>query len=163
MEVIGFQQEDVLDLAVQMEENGVEFYELAAKSASETAQRLMLSGLAGMERDHKADFEKLKERRVVSPNSVDPEVDAAVSGFLASWLEGEVFDKDAEAGLEVARSGAMADVLRVAIRMEKNSIALYTGLREYVADDEAQQILDRISKEELQHVADLSNALRDVA
>jgi hypothetical protein len=32
MEVIGFQLDDVLDLAIRMETNGAEFYELAARS-----------------------------------------------------------------------------------------------------------------------------------
>lgn len=162
METIGFQLEDVLDLAVQMETNGAEFYELAARSTPQTAARLMLSGLAAMEKAHRAAFMSLKEKCGGGASASDSEVDAAVSSFLASWLDGEVFDRDKEKTLAVARSGAMVDVLRVAIRMEKDSIALYTGLKEYVVDDESEGTLGRIIKDELRHVADLNTAFREL-
>jgi len=145
-----------------METNGAEFYELAARSTPQAAARLMLSGLAAMERAHKAAFVNLKERRGIGAPAPDSDVDAAVSSFLASWLDGEVFDRDREKALEVARSGAMADVLRVAIRMEKDSIAFYTGLKEYVVDDESEGSLGRIIKDELRHVADLNTAFREL-
>lgn len=162
MEVIGIELDDVLELAVQMETNGAEFYELAARSARQTAARLMLNGLAAMEKAHKAAFVSLKERRGSGAPGSDPDVDAAVSSFLASWLDGEVFDRDTEKALAVARSGAMTDVLRVAIRMEKDSIALYTGLKQYMVDDEAEGVLDRIIKDEQRHVADLNTAFREL-
>jgi rubrerythrin len=145
-----------------METNGAEFYELAARSTRQTAARLMLHGLAAMENAHRAAFMSLKEQRGGDASATAPEVDAAVSGFLASWLDGEVFDKDKEKALAVARSGAMADVLRVAIQMEKDSIAFYTGLEKYVADDESEGTLNRIIKDELRHIADLNNAFRDL-
>ncbi|MBM4319696.1 MAG: hypothetical protein FJ125_06995 [Deltaproteobacteria bacterium] len=162
MEVIGFHLDDVLDLAIQMETTGAEYYELAAKSTPQASARLMLNGLAAMEKAHKAAFISLKDRRGIGAPAGDSDVDATVSSFLASWLDGEVFDRDREKTLEVARSGAMAGVLRVAIRMEKDSIALYTGLKEYAAADEAEAILDGIIKDELRHVADLNSAFREL-
>ena len=60
MEAIGFQLDDVLDLAVQMETNGAEFYELAARSTAQA--RLMLNGLAAMEKAHRTAFVTLKEK-----------------------------------------------------------------------------------------------------
>lgn len=162
MEVIGFRLDDVLDLAIQMETNGVEFYENAARSTPQGAGRLLLDGLAAMEKSHKAAFVSLKERRGIGTPAGDSDVDAAISSFLTSWLDGEVFDRDMEKSLGVARSGAIVDILRVAIRMEKDSIAFYTGLREYVANDEAEPVLDWVIKDELQHVGDLNTALLEL-
>ena len=153
--------EDVLELAIQMETNGAEFYELAAKNTPQAGARLMLNGLASMEKMHRAAFVNLKDGHAKAvPSGSD--VDAAVSSFLASWLDGEVFDRDTDKALAVARSGAIADVIRVAVRMEKDSISFYTGLKEYVADDEARGVLDRIIKEELRHVADLNAAFKQL-
>jgi rubrerythrin len=161
METIGFDIIDVLQFAIRMETDGAEYYELASKNASGPTSRLMLTSLAAIERGHKALFEKLlKERQAVDGGHVDPEVDAIVTSFLASWMEGAVFDKDEGAALEVAKSGAIADILRMAVRMEKDSIVFYIGLKDYVADRDAKRILDRIIKEELRHVADLSGAIR---
>jgi len=158
MEVIGFQLDDVLDQAIQMENNGAEFYELAASSAAKTAPRLLLKGLAAMEREHKAAFMAMKKRL---SGGADTQADEDVSSFLAAWLKGEVSESDTKAASEVARSGTFADVLGVAVQMEKDSVAFYSGLRRYIADDEAEKVLDRIIKEELRHVADLDSARRD--
>lgn len=159
MEVIGFHLDDVLDLAIQMESNGSDFYELAARSAPQGPSRLLLGGLAAMERAHAESFRGMKQRQTAATKADDREVDEVVSGFLACCLDGEVFEADREKALEVARSSAMADVLRLAIRMEKDSIAFYAGLREFVADEAAEKLLEKIIKEELRHVAELSGAL----
>jgi len=161
MYAIGFQLDDVLDLAIQMETNGAEFYELAARSASNTATRLLLNGLAAMEREHGAAFIAMKERLAGGAGHADPEADAAVSSFLAAWLKGDVFDRDTRAASAVARSGTFAAILGVAVQMEKDSVTFYSGLRQYIADDEAEKVLDRIIREELRHVADLDSARRD--
>jgi rubrerythrin len=162
METVGFNLDDILDLAIQMEMNGSDFYDLAARSTPGTTARLMLSGLASMEKEHKEALIILKEKRRNGASTSDPDVDAAISGFLKSWLDGDVFDRNREEALTVAGSGAMADVLHVAIRMEKDSIALYTGLKEYAADSEAGSVLDRIIRDELQHVTDLSSAFKEL-
>ena len=161
METIGFTPEDIVDLAVQMEKDGPEFYQRAARIAEAPGQRLMLEGLAAMEQGHAAALVELKKRIVDVLGTGDAEVDAVVTEFLSSWLSGAVFDKDAKV-LQTAHSATVADILDRAILIEKESISFYAGLRMYVADTAAEELVDRIIGEELRHVTDLGKATRDL-
>jgi len=161
METIGFTPEDILDLAIQMEKNGAEFYQRASRIAEAPGQRLMLEGLAAMERGHAATLVELKERIVDVLGTGDAEVDAVVAEFLSSWLSGVVFDKDAK-DLQLAQSATVADILGRAILLEKETVCFYAGLRAYVADTAAEEVVDRIIGEELRHVTDLGKAMQDL-
>jgi rubrerythrin len=161
MHVVGFQTEDLLDLAINMEIHGADFYDLAAKSASESKTGRMLNGLAAMEREHRDLFKTLKERLSTGMSSVDPEVDEAVTGFLESWLNGQVFNRDEADVSRIAKSGSFGDIIEIAIQMEKDSITFYTGLRHYIADEETEKLLDKIIKEELGHLTALRSALME--
>lgn len=86
-------------------------------------------------------------------------MEEAVAEYLGTWLSGIAFDRTPEDAAAIA-SGSAQEILRVAIGLEKETIAFYTGLRTVVADDCVLERLDWMMKEELKHVAELSRALR---
>jgi rubrerythrin len=157
MDTIGLQPEDVLGIAITMENDGVAFYTKAAHAAPQAAQRLMLLGLAAMEKEHAAGLVKLRER-LVDQTLRDSEVDAVVSEFLGSWLTGQVFDADVAEASQVAARGDVGDVLRMALTMEQAAISFYSGLRSYLASAGAEGLVDKILREEFGHVVALRNA-----
>ena len=161
MEAIAFQMEDVLELAIQMENTGSEFYRRAALASREPGQRIMLLGLSSMEQEHAAAFTRMKER--LAEHQAAPsngEANAVVSEFLSSWLKGEVFDVGTGEAVRLSESGDVAAVLRKAVEMEKEAISFYTGLRIYLASADTEGLVDRITREELQHIADLGKAIQ---
>ncbi len=157
MEIIGFQLDDIFDMAIRMEANGAEFYDLAAKSTPHKTTRLILNGLAATEQSHKSALVRMKEK-CCNNAATQSDIDNEISNLLASWLNGEIFEKNKDKNLAVAMSGDMADILQVAIEMENDTVKFYTKLKEYILDDEVENILDKIIKEEQKHSLDLSEA-----
>jgi hypothetical protein len=114
-----------------------------------------------MEKTHMEKLVQL-EKRISDPHAAnDPEADSVVSDYLLKWIDGEVFDKEAKAAEKTAKTGSPPDVLKMAIQLEKESIAFYAGIREYVANKETETMLSEIIKEEFRHVANLNKSLKD--
>ena len=160
MENIGFTIEDVLDLAIGMEDNGVAFYTAAHEISDDPKVKAMFSGLTNMERSHKAKLSELKKRMVGFDDQKNSHVDEAVSDYLLTWVDAEVFKKKQNPKHEIVDSGHVTDILKMAITLENESIAFYSGLRDYVANNEAEDIISFIIKEEFSHVARLNESLK---
>jgi rubrerythrin len=160
METLGLDLGDVLKLAITMEKTGAEFYRQAARHTDNLPQRLMLLGLAGMESEHAAWFAKLQEQLLgPAPAATISTADKAVSEFLASWVKGRVFDPRPVEVERIAKSEGLPGVFRHALGMEKDAIALYTGLRSFLGSADAEGLMDKIIREEQRHVAEIGSAL----
>ena len=156
---IGLAFEDLVDLAFQMETNGAAFYRKAAERSADPETRRLLADLQGMEEAHARLWAEMK----VHLGGADPivkEADETASEYLRTWLSGTAFDRSPEQVAAIAASGSVPEILRVAIGLEKETIAFYTGLRALVADDRVLSRLDSMTKEELKHVAELSRTLQ---
>lgn len=160
-DAIGLVFEDLVDLAFQMETNGAAYYAKAAARSTDPEIRKLFTNLQRTEEMHVRLWAEVKAKLGTS-GPVDREADEAVSEYLRAWLSGNVYDRATEEVVAIAESGSVPEVFRVAIGLEKETIAFYTGLRALVADDRVLERLDGMVKEELRHVAELSRVLRDL-
>jgi rubrerythrin len=160
-DAIGLAFEDLVDLAFQMETNGAAYYGKAAARSTDPEIRRVLTDLQGMEEEHARLWADVKAE-LGGSKPVDLGADEIVSEYLRTWLSGTAFDRAPEQISVIAESGNASEILRVAIGLEKETIAFYAGLRTVVADERALDRLDWMMKEELKHVVDLSRALRDL-
>ena len=156
---IGLAFEDLVDLVFQMETNGAAFYRTAAARSTDPEIRKVLTALQGMEEEHARVWAGVKAD-LGGPGPIDREADETVSEYLRTWLSGAAFDKSPEEIAAIAGSESMPEVFKVAIGLEKETIAFYTGLRALVVDDLVLARLDGMTKEEIQHVAELSRTLQ---
>jgi rubrerythrin len=85
----------------------------------------------------------------------DQENDTAT--YLKAFAEGKVFDLDTEPDKQVTGNESPHDICMMAIALEKDSIIFYMGLADLVSGELDREILDRIIREEMSHIAILSN------
>lgn len=158
-EAIGLSAMDVLEMAERIEVEGAAFYRQAAAATDDDSLRELLRGLAEMEELHTRHFRSMKEsaREVgMDPSSPDGQV---VRDYLRTWIDGDVVVPGTGEVNEAARSGSPERVLSTAMGLEKDSIAFYAGIREFVEED-ARELLGKIIIDELGHMVDLSRMWR---
>jgi len=156
---VDLKSNDIFDIAIQIEKNGRDFYLRALERLGEEGLKECFSRLADMERAHADTFVELKALCAERGQPAGGPEDSAVS-YLKAFARGHVFDPEEDAGATLAELRTPEDVLKRAIVAEKDSIALYTGIKAFIADEQCGlEKIERVIAEEMNHVAELSDRL----
>ena len=148
-----FTLEEVIDLAIKIEENGEKVYRMAAEKAEPGPIRDLLLKLAQDEVEHVQWFRDLKKE--AKPTVYNREVYEVGRQILSSIIGDQSFS------LEEVKFDQLADtkeVLQVALEFEKDTMLFYNMLSSAV-DEEVLPYMIRIMEEEECHVKELEGAL----
>jgi len=154
-----FKASELLKIAVQIEKNGLAFFnEIKGKVRSFTAQETFDS-LAKQELEHQKAFEGMLQK------VGDYQPAESYSGEYAMYLEalaGEnIFTKDE--GIKNIAKGLNSDseAIQIGIGFEKDSIIFYNDMKKFVPSQD-QGTVDRIIEEEKKHLAKLVQLKKEV-
>ena len=154
-----FNAEEVFEMAEQIERNGAAFYRAAAKKFPEIAPLLL--DLARMEDEHLKTFAAMHAE--LSGGELDMPVydpDDEVQMYLRVMADGQIFDIKTDPAQQIADKKAPEDIFKMAMRAERDSIAFYVGLKESVSQKAGEDKVEAIIKEEMGHMAILSERLQ---
>lgn len=146
-----FKSNELYRIAIEMERNGLAFYNEIASKAADDQTRTVYKYLASAEKRHLRIFKKLLGNRSFSaPHTYRGEY----RKYLRALLKDRVFPSSHLARSRAARSGPTS-ALKAGINAEKDSILFYMELRDLVpASDKI--AIDRILGEEKRHLRRLS-------
>ncbi len=161
-----FNADEIFEMAEQIERNGAKFYRRMAENISDISIRELFLDLAAMEDEHEKTFVSMRkdlsdqERK---PTVFDPEGEAAL--YLRALADLRVFDEEGKGDLvlpeDLPEGEKTRKILRVAIGLEKDSIAFYLGMKALVPERLGNKKIDDIMKEEMGHIRLLSNMLSE--
>jgi rubrerythrin len=152
----GFNADEIFEIALEFERQGVQFYTKASEMFEDPEIRSMLASLAAMEAEHEQVFSSMRARLVGHEGYsqvFDP--DGTASSYLRAITGGEVFD----VGTALIGSETLADILKMGIEAEKNSVVFYTGLKSVVPENLGRDKVEKIIEEEMNHIGILSDKL----
>ena len=154
-----FNMDEIFEIAEQIERNGAKFYRKAAGSFTEDGKEMLLE-LADMEVNHEKLFSEMrrdfaKESKLAE--SFDPNGEAAL--YLQAIADGYVFKFNEDPSEKLKGNESMEDILKIAIGLENDSIAFYTGIREAVPDKLGKDKVGQVVAEEMRHVTMLKGKL----
>lgn len=157
---IPFNADEIFEIAEQIERNADRFYRRAAQGTDDSRLRERLLHLADMENQHEKILAAM--RTELSPQEREPTVpdpwgEAVL--YLRGIADGHVFDVKRDPVEWLTGKETNEDVLKAAIGYEKDSIVFYLGLKEMVPGGVGKDKIDAIVKEEMTHIAILSNEL----
>ena len=145
---------EILEMAAEIETKGVKFYRKAAKH--NLAGRKLLLQIAAQEDVHYKIFTDMRKTLVPSEKGgYDPYGETDL--YVKAMVNGFAFDINKDPADVLTGKEKLQDILKTAIRMEKDSIVFYLGLRPLVPPAMGKQKLDAVVKEEMMHIAWLSN------
>jgi rubrerythrin len=157
--VQAFNADEVFAMAEQIERDGAAYYRQAAEKALDPQVGRMLIQLADMEDAHERDFKSLREQldeEDALPVTFDPA--SQTQAFLQAMVYGKVFDRE-DAAQQIPPDADLDHVLRVAIELEKDSVVFYAGAKQMVPPNRGQDMIERIIREELDHIGLLARYL----
>ncbi len=153
-----FNADEVLEMAEQIERNGGKFYRAAAKKFP--ALRKPLLELAAMEDKHEKTFAAMRAElsgEEAEPPVFDPDGEAQM--YLRVMAGGHVFNLKADPAEKLGDIEAPQDLLKMAMSVERDSIAFYVGLKESVSAKAGKDKVEAIIREEMSHIALLNEKL----
>jgi rubrerythrin len=155
-----YNAEEILQMALQIERNGAQYYRSAAEGAEDASIRELFYDLAAMEDEHEKTFAFMKKNlseKEKESTAFDP--DNQASAYLRAMVEGVVFDVKTGPQKILAQQKTIKDILKQAIEFEKDSIVFYVGMKDVVPKRLGGEKVDDIIKEEMRHIGILSRHL----
>lgn len=149
---------EVLAVAERIERNGAKFYRRAAAMCDDPDLSALFVQLGQWEARHVQVFREMRtclpeQRRELGDLACGQALSAAALAGLA------IFNKQAAAGGGLSGQETRADVFRMAIEKEKESIVYYTALKDLVPSQRDSQAVEDIIQEEMKHVRILMQSL----
>ena len=160
MMVIGFNADEVFEMAIRIEENGAAFYRKAAGLQSDAENRAFLEKLAAMEDGHKATF--IEIRKTLTDKDKDGKVfdpQDELSQYLAAMSDTHGGEGSPSAADSLTGTETIEELLTTAIGLEKESVLFYLGIKDMVSPEYGLESIDDIIREERGHIAQLTSLL----
>ena len=160
---ISFNADEIFEMAEEIERNGAKFYRKAAENASNDQIKKTLLNFAIMEDGHEQTFAAMRsESQAVSEGATVYDPDGVAALYLQAIADAWGFEGRISPDEELTGSESIEEIIKVALRAEKESVAFYAGLKDIVPSEEDKGKVDEIIKEEMVHVAKLTNMLADL-
>jgi len=160
---IGFNADEVLEMAIRIEENGAAFYRKAAGLQSDEENRNFLEGLAVMEDRHQEIFTEMRKTLGETDKAgtvFDPHGELAL--YLASMADSLGGEGSPSAADALTGNETLEDIIKTALGLEKDSILFYLGVKNMVPPKYGRDKVEEIIEEERRHVAQLTGVLNKV-
>ena len=157
---IAFSGSELINIAIGIEQRGIAFYDIMAKSTEDTGVRDIFQYLTDMERTHIDIFEGMlgETDKYQIPETYAGEY----STYLQALVDTAVFTDDAITSEMATRASSDIEALELAIGAEKDSILFYYGMKE-VLPQSAQSMVDKIISEEKSHLREISELKNKLA
>jgi rubrerythrin len=157
---LGFNVDEVLEMAIRVEENAADFYRKAAEIQSDEKNREFLEKLAAIEDGHKATFMEIRNTITDTEKRgtvFDPHDELSL--YLSAMADTHGGEGSPAAADSLTGSETMEEILTTAIGLEKETVLFYLGLKDMVPPKYGRDKIDDIIREERGHVAQLTNLL----
>ena len=142
-----FSIREVIDLAIQIEKNGEQYYRNAIQKISNPSLQSMLEWLADEEGKHQSWFSERKER--LETEGDDLEMEEMGSDILQGILGDQSFSlKEAD----LSKIDGVEALIQLAVEFEKDSILFYEMIGSFIEDRETSEKLNEIIAEENHHI-----------
>ena len=145
---------EIVELGIQIERNGKDFYDLLVKKAKDEDAKVIFGYLAGEEAKHIATFQKILDsvQKYEPPEAYPGEYFSYMKGLAGDY----VFTKEGK-GSELAKKAATdKEAVDLGIDFEKDSIVFYEGMKKVVPEYDV-KLLDALIAQEANHLKKLTD------
>ncbi|MCX6287731.1 MAG: ferritin family protein [Bacteroidetes bacterium] len=148
--------QEIVEIAVRIEENGYAFYIAAAEMIRESTDiKNLFIDLAEQETMHTASFQKMFEK--FEPEDYEQD-DENFSAYIQNLADKHIFGKP-EAGANLAKTlKTPKEALQIAFQFENDSVAFYKELFNKTKSD-SKNLIKKIIAEEEAHAARIKRFL----
>lgn len=158
---IPFSAEETLKIAVQIEENGRQFYEGMAEETEDPEIQDLFKDLATQETVHRRTFQHMLGE---AEDEEGPDLNSLLYGkledsYLNALADSKVFTPANQNIQEAKLAGGKDQLISIAISLEKDTILYYYEILQQAKEVEDQEVIMDVIEEEKSHVKRLANIL----
>jgi rubrerythrin len=148
-----FAASDIVEVAIRIEENGINFYKFAEQITKQQEAKELFANLAQEEIKHKKIFENMfaKMEKANTPESYEGEY----SAYLRSYVDNNIIFTKEAMDKELTKVTDTIAAFDFAIRRELDSILYYHEIKQLVPSAQHNAI-EQIIKEERKHYSTLT-------
>ncbi|MFC1718376.1 ferritin family protein [Candidatus Poribacteria bacterium] len=162
-----FNADQILEMAEQIERNGARFYRIAARNTEASQGKQILLDLAADEVEHEKVFAAMraeiqKQKKTISDYPVLNLEDDEYSLYLQAVADGHVFDIQIDPSEALTGEETAEDIFQIALAREKDAVVFYLGMKNMVSESQGKDKVERIVKEEVNHVTIISKKLAEL-
>lgn len=149
-----FAGSEIVELGVQIEKNGRDFYSILAKKSKNQPAKDVFGYLAGEEEKHIAIFQEILDNLVKyePPESYPGEYLAYMNALASEYIFTQK-DKGEEIAKSIKTDNQAVDM---GIGFEKDSIIFYEGMKKAVPEHD-HKVIDELITQEQSHLRQLSD------
>ncbi|NOZ57255.1 MAG: ferritin family protein [Calditrichaeota bacterium] len=155
-----FSKNEAIEMAIQIEQQGYDFYSNAAAGLPEGQAKALFEWLAAEELRHIQVFQNFRDQmdqlQLAGPYDWDE-----VGRYLRSLTEGRVFPSAEEAKNLAKKAENLSEVFRFAIQIEKENILYFHELNDFVAEKD-KPVIQKLIDEEKSHIRRLVDLKRQM-
>lgn len=160
MKYENFNDGEALKLAINIEEEGLEFYSTLAKNAKDTKVKEIFSKLASDEKDHLAHFQKAYHEITSSVTAAEVCEGYTVDLYLKHLIDTGIFTQKDEAKRLAKEVKTDIDALKIGIQAEKDSILYYSEAARNTRHTAGKAAFELLANEEKKHLKLLAEQIK---
>jgi len=151
-----YSKNDIIEMAVKMEQNGYSFYNEGLRKKNLDPQVLeLLTKLRDDEKLHEKTFQALRDK--IDELDLKDSTDWEEVKFYIEMLVGTHVFSDQESAIKLAQKAEKSsDLLNYAIQFEKDTLLFFHSIRNYSKGEKVVKIVNAIINEEVSHIEKLS-------
>ena len=143
-----FEASDIVEVAIRIEENGINFYKFAEQIAKKEEEKKLFAQLAQAEVAHKKTFEKLFAS--MEKNNPPESYEGEFGAYLRSYVDNNLIFTKEIMDQQLAKVKDTSAALDFAIQRELDSILYYHEIKKLVPVAQ-HEVLEQIIEEERKH------------
>jgi rubrerythrin len=155
-----FNDIEALKIAINMEEEGLEFYSTLMKNAKEKWAKEIFSKLATEEKKHEETFKNAYREITSSSNAGQGYEDYTVSEYIKHLIDTGVFTQKGEAKRLLSQIKTEIDALKIGIQAEKDAILYYYETAKHARNEAGKKAFEYLLNEEKKHLKLLAEQLK---
>ncbi|MCF6156185.1 MAG: hypothetical protein E3K36_13295 [Candidatus Brocadia sp.] len=156
-----FNDAEALKIAINIEEEGLEFYSILAKNTKDISVKEVFSKLASDEKEHLARFQKAYLEITSSASPAQGSEDYTADLYIKYLIDTGIFTQKGEAGRLAAEMKTDIDALKIGIQAEKDSILYYTEAAKNTRFDTGKRAFEQLATEEKKHLKLLAEQMKE--
>ena len=160
--MIAFSVNEIVEMAVQIEQNGYAYYHEATKRKDLDSKSLeLLTFLRDAELDHEKTFLALRDEIDLDVLELSGDWEL-VANYLNTIVAGRIFSDPDSAIKKATAAKDVKEVISNAITFEKDTLLYFHAINDGINDLRAKSVLRRIINEEVSHVLMLNDFLKSL-
>ncbi|MFO0794788.1 MAG: ferritin family protein [Candidatus Brocadiaceae bacterium] len=162
MKYENFNDGEALKIAMNIEEEGLEFYSALVENTKDPKIKEIFSELASAEKKHFATFQKAYLEVTSTASTPQSCEDYTVGLYLKYLVDTGIFTRKGEAKRIAGEIKTDRDALKVGIQAEKDSILYYTEAAKITRNNAGKKAFEQLVNEEKMHLKILAECMNNL-